>query len=118
MLDPQSLGFLFRERIALVILRGGFVKHDCAMENENLREWLEKLYLSLLGLSTSDEVLSSKRDALAAHIREALDRQTAGDSDLALRERLTEEFFDFEESHPELSQLVINIKNMLASVGI
>ena len=88
------------------------------MENENLRESLEKLHLGLLRFSTNDKSLQLKRDSLAAHIREALDQESLEDYHISLKEILSEEIVAFEEKHPQISNLMSSVENVLSSIGL
>lgn len=93
------------------------------MNDEQLRTRLEELHLALLQMIPDDKTLEIKRDALAAHIRQALDDNDWNGDDLqrfhvTLREMLQEQLVSFEEKHPKVTMLINSITEMFNSLGI
>jgi len=86
--------------------------------NEQLRESLEELHLELISLPPTEGPEQEKRDALAAHIREALDSGNLEEMHISLGDVLNEEVVSFQEAHPRLASLMVGIRDLLSSIGI
>lgn len=88
------------------------------MSNDQLRETLEELHLELLRTGSEDPALKEKADALAEHIREALEQDDLQDSQGPLNQALGDAVLSFETTYPKVTQLIGNITNLLNSIGL
>jgi hypothetical protein len=88
------------------------------MADDKLREALEELHLKLIEMAPADESTREKRDALAAHLREALDQEDLAGYHFSLTEALQDALASFQESHPKLANMIGGVMNLLGSIGI
>jgi len=89
-----------------------------SMKDQKIREALEELHLELLTWAPHEKLQQEKRDALAAYIRDVLDRGNLEQQNILLSDALNESVVAFEEAHPKVAQLIGSLKSMLSSIGL
>jgi predicted nucleic acid-binding Zn-ribbon protein len=89
------------------------------MNDQNLRELLEKLHNELERTEVPDEAGRERIRQLEADIRalrERADEQT--DTDESMLERFQDSIDHFEETHPELTMMISQMMTILSNAGI
>ena len=87
-------------------------------ESAELQATLERLAQQLQDAEDLDADARARLAELLEETREALERQTSGDGERSLADRLSEAAQHFEESHPSLATALGRLVDTLASLGI
>lgn len=89
------------------------------MDNQKLRELLERLHNELEHLEATDEAGRERLRHLDADIRSLLARSDEGvETDEPMLERLQESIDHFEMSHPQLTMMLSQMMTILSNAGI
>ena len=89
------------------------------MNDQNLRELLEKLHNELERLEATDERDQEKLRQLDADIQSLLKRSDADlEADEPMLERLQDTIDHFETTHPRLTMMMSQMMTILSNAGI
>lgn len=89
------------------------------MNDQNLRELLERLHNELATVEASDEAGRERLRRLEADIRALLERsEEQAERDEPLLERLQDSIDHFEETHPQLTLMLSQAMTILSNAGI
>jgi hypothetical protein len=89
------------------------------MNDQNLREELEKLQKELEQTEVTDEAGRQRLRHLKADIQTLLERSDEEkDTDESMLERFQEAIEHFEETHPELTMTISQMMTILSNAGI
>jgi predicted nucleic acid-binding Zn-ribbon protein len=89
------------------------------MNDQNLRELLERLRNELATTEVTDEAGRERLRRLEADIRDLLERSDEpADRDDHMLERLQDSIDHFEETHPQLTLMLSQMMTILSNAGI
>ena len=89
------------------------------MNDQNLRELLERLRNELATTEVTDEAGRERLRRLEADIRDLLERSDEqADTDDPMLERLQDSIDHFEETHPQLTLMLSQMMTILSNAGI
>ena len=89
------------------------------MNDQNLRELLERLRNELATIEVNDEAGRERIRRLEADIRDLLERsEELTERDEPMLERLQEAIEHFEETHPQLTLMLSQAMTILSNAGI
>lgn len=89
------------------------------MNDQNLRELLERLRNELATTEVTDEAGRERLSRLEEDIRNLLERSDEpADTDDPILERLQDSIDHFEETHPQLTLMLSQMMTILSNAGI
>lgn len=89
------------------------------MNDQNLRELLERLRNELATTEVTDEAGRERLRRLEADIRDLLERSDEpAETDDPMLERLQDSIDHFEETHPQLTLMLSQMMTILSNAGI
>lgn len=89
------------------------------MNDQNLRDLLERLHNELERVEATDEAGRERLRHLEADIRALLERsEEQAETDEPMLERLQDSIDHFEETHPQLTLMLSQMMTILSNAGI